>query len=85
LVAELDAIVGPPTSVHYLAGALGKASTVLVPSVPEHDLAVGDCSRWFPTQRYHRQRDGETWAQCVARLDMAAVLANGREAQAVAA
>ncbi len=74
LVAELDAILGPPTSVHCLAAALGKASTVLVPSVTNVDFACGDRSPWFLGQRYHRQHDGESWAECVARLDMQAVI-----------
>jgi hypothetical protein len=67
-VAELDEIVGPPTTIHHLAGALGKSSTILVPDRPLWDCATGDSLPWYASQIYHRQRSGEKWADCIARL-----------------
>lgn len=69
-VAELDYIVAPPTAVHHLAGALGKPSTVLVPSRPMWNVAHGDRRAWYAEQPYHRQKPGESWADCIRRLEM---------------
>ncbi len=68
LVAELDYVIGPPTTVHHLAGALGKASTILVPHRCPANVAQGDRLPWTAEQVYHRQRPGESWADCIARL-----------------
>lgn len=68
LVAELDDLIGPPTTVHHLAGALGKKSTILVPSKPMWDCATGDSWAWYQSQTFFRQRSGESWADCIKRL-----------------
>jgi hypothetical protein len=68
LVAELDGIVGMHTSVHHLAGALGKRSTVLVPENPMWMYAYGDSMPWYADNRYHRQKRSESWADCINRL-----------------
>lgn len=67
-VMEMDRIIGPPTAVHHLAGALGKPSTVLVPDANLWTVAHGDRRAWYAEQPYHRKRSGETWAQCINRL-----------------
>ncbi len=67
-VAELDHIVGIHTTVHHLAGALGKSSTVLVPARPMWAYAYGDRLPWYRENVFHRQRTGESWADCVKRL-----------------
>lgn len=67
-VAELDEIVGIHTTIHHLAGALGKPSTVLVPSRPMWNYATGEGLPWYAAQTFHRQRDGESWADCIRRL-----------------
>lgn len=68
LVAELDHVVGIHTTVHHLAGALGVPGTVLVPSRPMWNYAHGDGYAWYGQNRYHRQRQGESWADCIKRL-----------------
>lgn len=67
-VAELDHIIGPPTTIHHLAGALGKPSTILVPSRPMWDCAPGDSWPWYQAQRFFRQLKGESWADCIRRF-----------------
>lgn len=69
MVAELTRVIGIHTSVHHLAGALGVPSTILVPSKPMWNYATGDRLPWYGSQVYHRQRAGETWADCVKRLN----------------
>jgi hypothetical protein len=73
-VAELDYVIGPPTTIHHVAGGLGKPSTILVPSRPMWDVAHGDRLPWYEAQVFHRQRSGESWADCVKRLPDAARL-----------
>jgi hypothetical protein len=68
LVAELDDLIGPPTTVHHLAGALGKKSTILVPAHPMWDCATGDSWAWYQSQEFFRQNKGETWTNCIKRL-----------------
>lgn len=67
-VAELDEIVGVHTTIHHLAGALGKPSTVLVPERPMWNYATGDGLPWYQAQTFHRQCRSESWADCVRRL-----------------
>lgn len=70
MVAELDYVVGPPTAVHHLAGALGVPSTILVPSQPMWNVALGDRLPWNAANVYHRQKPGESWADCITRLEI---------------
>lgn len=70
LVAELDYVIGPPTAVHHLAGALGVPSTILVPSQPMWNVMLGDRLPWNEAQIYHRQKPGESWADCIKRLEL---------------
>lgn len=68
-VAELSGIVGIHTTIHHLAGALGVPSTVLVPHKPLWMYATGDGLPWYGSQKYHRQKEHEAWADCIKRLD----------------
>lgn len=70
MVAELDHIVGIHTSIHHLAGAMGKSSTILVPHSPMWNYAFGDSLPWYAAQKFHRQRKSETWADCIKRIDV---------------
>ncbi len=70
LVAELDLVVGIHTSVHHLAGALGKSSIVLVPHLPMWNYAFGDRLQWYPNSMFHRQRKDERWVDCIKRLNL---------------
>ncbi len=67
-VAELDRIVGIHTTVHHLAGAMGKPSTILVPELPMWQYARGDSLPWYQSQVFHRQRKDESWKDCIKRL-----------------
>lgn len=69
-VAELDCVVGVHTTVHHLAGALGVPGRVLVPSRPMWNYAHGEEMPWYRNMPFHRQKKGETWAECVARLEL---------------
>lgn len=68
LVAALDGVVGGHTSVHHLAGALGVPSTILVPSRPLWLYQHGDRLPWYGSQTFHRQRNSESWTDCLARM-----------------
>lgn len=70
LVSCLDYVVGPPTAVHHLAGALGVPSTILVPSQPMWNVQLGDRLPWNEANVYHRQKPGEVWADCIKRLEL---------------
>ena len=68
MVMEMDHIVGIHTTAHHLAGALGKASTVLVPHNPMYLYAQGDRAPWYANNVYFRQKSGENWTQTMRRL-----------------
>lgn len=70
MVAECDLVIGPHTTVHHLAGALGVPSVVLVPSRTLWAYQSGDRIAWYENQIYHRQKPGESWADCIKRLDL---------------
>jgi len=67
-VSELDFIIGPPTTIHHLAGALGRPSTILVPSRPMWDCSSGDSWPWYQSQTFFRQLKNESWAECIRRF-----------------
>jgi hypothetical protein len=79
MVAELDHIVGIHTTAHHLAGALGKASTVLVPQRPMWMYAYGSRAPWYAENVYWKRQDGESWAECVARLNRSDVVKLGTQ------
>lgn len=70
IVAELDYLIGPPTTVHHLAGALGKPSLILVNEHPMWNFYSGDRLPWNAEQIFHRQKPGESWPDCVNRVDI---------------
>jgi tetratricopeptide (TPR) repeat protein len=66
LVADLDAVVCPTTSVAFLAGALGVPCHVMVPQAPTwHWCQEGDMP-WFDLQVYRRA--GLDWDGCVRKI-----------------
>lgn len=69
MVAELDCVVGIHTSVHHLAGALGVPSVILIPANPMWNYASGDSLPWYKSQVFHRRKPGESWTECIKRLD----------------
>jgi hypothetical protein len=67
LVAELDEIIGIHTTVHHLAGALGKPSTVFVPDQPLWMYQQGDRLPWYAEQVFFRQKKDERWIDTMSR------------------
>lgn len=68
-VAELDYLIAPPTTIHHMAGAMGKSSLILVPSQPMWDCAYSESWPWYQEQKFFRQKKDETWADCLRRLN----------------
>ncbi|WP_081581783.1 tetratricopeptide repeat protein [Pararhodospirillum photometricum] len=68
-IESLDLIISVDTSVAHLAGALGRPTWVLLPSVPDWRwLLEREDSPWYPTMRLFRQKNRENWGDVVARL-----------------
>jgi tetratricopeptide (TPR) repeat protein len=72
LVSELDLVVSVCTSVIHLAGALGKQTFVLVPSVPEWRYgANGTQMHWYPSVKLFRQADDSSWSEVIRAIIVA--------------
>lgn len=80
LVAELDYAIGIHTTAHHLAGSVGVPSIIMVPSKPMWNYAQGDKLPWYRSQVLHRQKEHESWADCVKRIDIPARLGRLKEA-----
>lgn len=66
LVSALDGVVSVQTAVVHLAGALGKRTWVLLPSVPEwRYLERDDRMAWYPSVSLHRRECAGTWQDVV--------------------
>jgi hypothetical protein len=79
IIANLDVVVSVDTSVAHLAGALGRATCVLLPFAPDCGwLRERSDSPWYPSVRLYRQPRSGDWADVVGRL--AADLAKARPA-----
>jgi tetratricopeptide (TPR) repeat protein len=74
LVAECDLVLGPHTTAHHLAGALGVPSTILIPEKPLWMYQYGTSMPFYGQQIYHRQRKDEAWLDCINRLERAFAL-----------
>lgn len=69
LVAALDLVVSVQTAVIHLAGALGKAVWVMVPSTPEwRYMARGERIPWYPSARIFRQAADTDWRPVVSAV-----------------
>jgi len=67
LIENLDLIVTVDTAVAHLAGALGKAVWVILPSNPDWRWMYGrGDSPWYPTMRLFRRRGPGDWAAVMA-------------------
>lgn len=80
-LAHMDRVLGPPTTVHHVAGALGVRSVTLVPA--QHGWMFGayqgDQFCWYRSCSLFRQRPGESWVDTVRRFrDDAAVVRDVR-------
>jgi tetratricopeptide (TPR) repeat protein len=68
-IAALDLVIAVDTSVAHLAGALGKPTWVLLPSVTDWRWLIGrEDNPWYPTMRLFRQQDAAPWADVIARV-----------------
>lgn len=69
LVDSLDYVVSVCTSLVHLAGALGQATAVLVPAVPEWAFGgASDTMPWYPSVRLFRQTTLEDWSVPVEQI-----------------
>lgn len=72
LMHSLDLIVGPPTALLHLAGALGRPVFAALP--PDGDWHLGwqdqDVSPWYPTMRLFRKRRGSGWQKLFQEMAM---------------
>jgi hypothetical protein len=82
VVALLDLIISVDTSVAHLAGAMGKATAVLLPFAPDFrwQLDRTDCP-WYPTLRLFRQPAIGDWEAPLGRLHDELISVARRRAQ----
>jgi tetratricopeptide (TPR) repeat protein len=72
LCANLDLVIAVDTSVAHLAGALGRPTFLLLPSVPDFRWLLGRSDNpWYPSMRLFRQRHFGIWADPLAELEQA--------------
>jgi len=72
LCSQLDLVIAVDTSVAHLAGALGRPTFLLLPSVPDFRwLLERRDNPWYPSMRLFRQRHFGIWADPLAELDSA--------------
>jgi len=70
VVDQLDLVITVDTAVAHLAGALAKATWVLLPAegTDWRWLRDREDSPWYPTMRLFRQAPGESWSDVIARM-----------------
>jgi ADP-heptose:LPS heptosyltransferase len=69
VVALLDLVVAVDTSIAHLAGAMGKATALLVPFSPDWRWMLDRAdSPWYPSMRIFRQAAPGDWNGVAARL-----------------
>jgi hypothetical protein len=69
VVALLDIIVAVDTSVAHLAGAMGKATALLIPFSPDWRWLLDRAdSPWYPSMRIFRQSSPGDWPGVATRL-----------------
>jgi len=68
-IALLDLVVAVDTSVAHLAGAMGKATALMITFSPDWRwLLDRDDSPWYPSMRIFRQSAPGDWSGVTARL-----------------
>ena len=69
VVALLDIVISVDTSVAHLAGAMGKATAVLIPFAPDWRWMLHRTdSPWYPTMRLYRQSAIDDWEGPLERV-----------------
>ena len=72
LVSALDLTLSVCTSVAHLAGALGRAVWVMVPSNPEWRYGhVAEQMPWYPSARLFRQTQERDWSPVISSIERA--------------
>jgi precorrin-6B methylase 2 len=72
VVAQLDLVICVDTAVAHLAGALGKAVWVLLPTPADWRWLEGrEDSPWYPTMRLFRQQVRGEWGEVIERMQAA--------------
>lgn len=66
LVAELDLVIGPPTTVIHLAGGLGIDTVCLTPPEADWNFQVG--LPWYKSVELFKKNKGEKWGACIERF-----------------
>ncbi len=69
VIANLDLVIAVDTAVAHLAGAMGKATWLLLPYHPEWrwELKREDCF-WYPAMRLFRQTVRGDWSEVLQRV-----------------
>src|SRR5205814_6757036 len=69
VIANLDLVISVDTAVAHLAGAMGKKTWVMLPSVADWRWFVDrQDSPWYPTMRLYRQRLRGEWGELIERV-----------------
>ena len=80
LIANLDYVISVDTAVAHLSGALGIATAVLLPVIPDWRWMLHrQESAWYPTVRLYRQKRIGEWGEVAGRV--AKDLSRGRIAR----
>ena len=68
-LSQMDMLISVDTSVVHLAGAMGIATWVLIPKVPDWRWMLDrDDNPWYPKAKVYRQKDFGDWAPVIERL-----------------
>jgi hypothetical protein len=72
VMKNLDLVITSDTAAAHLAGALGAAVWVALPSAPDWRWSLDRCdSPWYPTMRLFRQRDWGNWQDVFEEIEQA--------------
>ena len=69
LISQLDLIISVDTSVAHLGGALGKATWLLLPYVPDWRWLVdGADTPWYSSMKLYRQTAINNWGSVLDKV-----------------
>jgi tetratricopeptide (TPR) repeat protein len=68
-IRTMDLVITVDTAVAHLAGAIGKATWLLLPFAPDWRWLLNEkVSRWYPTMRLYRQATPGSWGPVVSEV-----------------
>jgi tetratricopeptide (TPR) repeat protein len=71
LIDSLDLVITVDTSIAHLSGALGKATWIMLPFVPDWRWMLNlDTSPWYPDAKLYRQGPSRDWRAVFERIAM---------------